>query len=206
MIDAAGRLHEHRGVRTAPAASVFKAMLLATYLRDRDVRDRRLRRSDRELLGPMIRRSDNETATRVRDIVGRRAIVRLARRAGMRRFRYDRVWGLSRVNAVEQARFFRRYERYVPARHEGYARRLLSTIVASQRWGVGRVKPDGWELFFKGGWGSGSGRVDHQVAWLERGPHRVALAILTEFNPSHAYGKRTLKGVAGRLLRDLPSP
>jgi hypothetical protein len=34
---------------------------------------------------------------------------------------------------------------------------LLRTVVPSQRWGVARVRPDGWRLYFKGGWGSGSG-------------------------------------------------
>ena len=31
------------------------------------------------------------------------------------------------------------------------------------------VRPPGWALYFKGGWGSGSGAVDHQVALLRRG-------------------------------------
>lgn len=85
IIEPGGRTHRFHAARTAPAASVFKAMLLATYLRQPSVRNRGLRRSDKRLLGPMIRRSDNVTATRVRDIVGRAAIERLARRAGMRR-------------------------------------------------------------------------------------------------------------------------
>jgi hypothetical protein len=78
-------------------------------------------------------------------------------------------------------------------------------IVPSQRWGIGRLKLPGWRLYFKGGWGSGSGRVDHQVAFLESGRTRIALAIFTEFDGSHHYGKRTLRGVAARLLRGLPS-
>ena len=47
--------------------------------------------------------------------------------------------------------------------------RLLGSIVRSQRWGIARVRPPGWALYFKGGWGSGSGAVDHQVALLRRG-------------------------------------
>ena len=82
---------------------------------------------------------------------------------------------------------------------------LLRDIVPGQRWGFGRVSlPAGWQLYFKGGWGSGPGLVDHQVALLRRGEERVALAILTTGSPSHAYGKQTLRGVAERLLRDLP--
>ena len=63
--------------------------------------------------------------------------------------------------------------------------------------------PRGWALYFKGGWGSGSGAVDHQVALLRRGKRRLSLAILTTGNPGHEYGKATLEGVARRLLRGL---
>jgi hypothetical protein len=83
--------------------------------------------------------------------------------------------------------------------------------VPSQRWGVAQVAPQGWKLYFKGGWGSGTGLVDHQVALLTLGDTRISLAITTRFNPDHAYGKQTLRGVAGRILAGLwtgssPSP
>jgi hypothetical protein len=204
VIDLDGRMRGYQTAGTAPAASVFKVMLLATYLRQDSVRHRGLNSSDRSLLGPMIRRSDNVAATRVRDIVGRSAIERLARDAHMRDFHYEQVWGLSRTSARDQVRFMYRLRRYIPRRHWRYAKRLLSSIIPPQRWGIGKVRPRGWHLYFKGGWGSGTGRVDHQVALLTRHRYRVAVAILTEFDPSHDYGKETLKGVAKRLLRGLP--
>jgi hypothetical protein len=80
---------------------------------------------------------------------------------------------------------------------------LLRTIVPEQRWGIARARPSNWKLYFKGGWGSGTGAVDHQVAQLRRGELRVAVAIMTTGNPSHAYGKATLEGVARRLLKGL---
>jgi hypothetical protein len=189
--------------RTVPSASVLKAMLLVAYLRESAVRDRSLRKTDRDLLAPMIRWSDNVAATRVRDIVGNDALVRLARRVGMRAFTPAAIWGLSRVDAADQTLFFLQIDRYVPSRHRAYALKLLSSIVPSQRWGIARVRPRGWALYFKGGWGSGSGAVDHQVALLRRGAKRVSVAILTTSSPSHAYGKATLRGVAARLLRGL---
>jgi hypothetical protein len=91
----------------------------------------------------------------------------------------------------------------VPARHRRYAMRLLSSIVPSQRWGIARVRPPGWALYFKGGWGSGTGWADHQVALLRRGRRRVSVAILITSSPSHAYATETLRGVAARLLRGL---
>ena len=61
----------------------------------------------------------------------------------------------------------------------------------------------GWTEYFKGGWGSGTGRVDNQVALLVKGEERVSVAVLTVADGSHAAGKATLRGVFGRLLRGL---
>jgi hypothetical protein len=121
----------------------------------------------------------------------------------MRAFSPAPIWGMSRVDAADQTLFFLHVERFVPSRHRATAMRLLSSIVPSQRWGIASVRPRGWALYFKGGWGSGTGAVDHQVALLRRGKRRVSVAILTTNSPSHAYGKATLRGVAARLLRGL---
>jgi beta-lactamase family protein len=184
--------------RQFPMASVMKAMLMTAYLRRAG--DRPLSDGDRALLRPMIRRSDNVTATHIRNLLGNAALVRLARRAGMTRFSVHPIWGLSLTTVRDQTLFFLRLEELLPDRHEAYALRLLRTIVPSQRWGIGQVIPDGWTLHFKGGWGSGTGAVDHQVGLLRRADDRVAIAVMTVNNPSHAYGKATLEGVSRRLL------
>lgn len=190
--------------RDVPCASVLKAMLLVAYLRRPNVRDRPLRAADRRLLVPMVRWSDNATASTVRTIVGDRGLMALARRVGMRRFRPAApIWGNSLVDAADQTRFLLHVDRYVPRRHRATALRLLGSIVPSQRWGIARERPPGWALYFKGGWGSGTGAVDHQVALLRRGRRRLAVAIMTTASPSHAYAKATLRGVAARLLRGL---
>lgn len=198
------RLYDHRAGRPVPAASVLKAMLMVSYLNRRSVRSRPLRDSDLRLLRPMIRRSDNAAASRIRNLVGNRGLRRLARRAGMRNFTpVAHPWGHSLVTAADQTRLFLHIERFIPKRHRWRAMRLLSRVVSAQRWGAGRVKPRGWDLYFKGGWGSGTGAVDHQVALLEKGRYRVAVAVMTTSNGSHAYGKATLRGVFRRLLRGI---
>jgi beta-lactamase class A len=190
--------------RTFPSASVLKAMLLVAYLNERTVRHRPLTKSEKRLLGPMIRRSDNAAASAIFVKVGTRRLSALARRAGMKRFTpAGPTWGLSRIDAEDQARFFLHIDRLIPQRHRAYAMSLLAHITKSQRWGIARVRPPGWRLFFKGGWGSGTGLVDHQVALLTKGDRRVSLAILTYGDGTHAYGKETLRGVAKRLLRGL---
>lgn len=205
VVDPSGRIWGHRRRTSVPAASVMKVMFLAAYLRHPSVRDRPLRDSDRDLLRPMIVRSDNVTASRIADFVGPKRMNRLAARAGMRDFSYTRPWGMSRTSARDQAWFLFRLRRYIPNRHEAYALKLLSRITDEQRWGVGQVDTPGWSKHFKGGWGSGSGAVDHQVVRLERtGGARIGAAVMTTGNPSHDYGKRTLEGVFGRLLVGLP--
>jgi hypothetical protein len=198
--------HWH-AVRTYDSASVLKAMLLVAYLDLPSVRDRALGPNDRALLAPMIRYSDNDAASKVDTIVGSGRLRALARRAGMRRFTpVDGVWGLSQIDAADQSRYFLRIDQLTVARHRAYALHLLASIVPAQRWGIGRVRPHGWHLYFKGGWGSGTGAVDHQVALLTRGNERVSIAILTADDDTHEYGKETLRGIAARLLHGLGAP
>jgi hypothetical protein len=178
-------------------------MLMAAYLNHSTVRNRPLGDGDRALLEPMVRWSDNGTATQIRNFVGNGALEHLARRVGMGRFYTHPIWGLTGITAAGQTKLFLRFERYVVKRHRKTAMRLLGSIVPEQRWGIAQAAPSSWALYFKGGWGSGTGAVDHQVALLRRGRRRVALAILTVGSPSHTYGKETLEGVARRLLRGL---
>ena len=199
------RRWDYRAEHVVAMASVLKAMLLVAYLDQPSVRGRALTRADGALLVPMIRRSDNTAATRVRDIVGDRRLVALARAAGMRHFRPAAIWGLSETSASDQARFFLRIDSFIVPRHRRYALGQLASVIPSQRWGIGRLRLPGWSVYFKGGWGTGTGRVDHQVALLVHGCSRVSVAIMTTDDGTHAYGKETLYGVAGRLLRGLPA-
>jgi beta-lactamase class A len=194
------RIHGDGVDRVFASASVVKAMLLVAYARG--ARDRRLTASERALLGPMIRRSDDEAANAIFVRVGTAGLQRLARAAGMTRFApASPIWGNAQITARDQTRFFLRLDRLLPQRHRTYALRLLRTVVPSQRWGIGRLRLRGWRVHFKGGWGSGTGRVDHQVALLTRGERRLAVAVLTAGNGSHAVGMQTLEGVFRRLLR-----
>jgi hypothetical protein len=201
-VRAAHHLWGWRVERTVPSASVLKAMLLVAYLDDPRVRDRRLTRADHALIDPMIQRSNNTAASRVLGFVGPSGLYGVAARAGMRKFSLDpSVWGLSRIDAIDQARFFLHIDAHVVARHRASAMHLLATVTPSQRWGIGKLRLPGWRLYFKGGWGSGTGAVEHQVALLRHGAVRVSIAVLITNSPSHAYAKRTLQGEFERLLR-----
>ena len=202
VVDDTGTLRGLRGDVQYRSASLVKAMFLVAYLNR--IPDRALSRDDRALLKPMIIRSDNDAATRVLAVTGPGRVYRVAKRAGMTRFVLEERWGDTLVTAADQARFFARIDRLVTQRHRSYARSLLAAIVREQRWGVPPAVPDGWRVFFKGGWRPlGRRNLVNQAALIESGDRRAALAVLTVDNPSHEYGTETIRGVARRILRGL---
>jgi hypothetical protein len=199
-----GRFYGYRPDHVEWSASVVKVMLMVAYLDEPWVAGRDLDSEDRSLLGPMVTESDNDDAQIVFDTVGQGALAALARRVRMTHFATSPIWGETQVTARDQTTFMLHVDRYIVARHRAYGMSLLAGIVPSERWGVGEVAPKGWKLYFKGGWGYGTGLLDHQVVLLQRGCARVAIAVLTMYDGSHAYGEATLKGIFSRLLRGLP--
>jgi hypothetical protein len=184
-----------------PSASVSKAMLLVALLRSTG--GRRLGETERAMLRPMIAVSDNNAADAVYARVGGLGLQSVARVAGMRKFVEVGYWANAQITAADQARFFLRIDRLVPSRHRRYARKLLSSIVDSQRWGIPvAARRHRLKTFFKGGWRSG---LLHQVALLQqkRGGRRLALAVLTSGAPTTVYGHDTIEGVAARVLRSV---
>ena len=182
-----------------PSASVSKAMLLVAYLRKAG--SRRLSETERAILRPMIVVSDNIAADTVYRQVGGSGLHAVARAAIMRKFADAGYWANAQITAADQARFFLRIDRLVPAAHRPYARKLLSSVTGPQRWGIPvAARRHRLKSFFKGGWRAG---ITHQVALLERrrGRARLSLAVLTSGAPSGAYGEQTIEHLAARVLR-----
>lgn len=200
LIDTRGHAYGLAPERVFSSASVVKAMLLVAYLRA--IAPRGVNASERALLGPMIVRSSNRAATSVYGRLGSMPLLALAQRAGMRHFAIAGSWSSAQIAAADQARFLRLLDRIVPSVSRAYARRLLSSIVAHQRWGFSRfAEPAGFTTFFKGGWRpTASGLLVHEVARFERGRERFSLAVLSDANRSYAYGAATLRGVARRIF------
>ena len=190
--------------RTYVSASVLKAMVLVAYL-DRTARSgRSLTPQARSQLEGMIRRSENPPVPQLLAEVGTSGLSEVAARARMRGFMpLLAPWGLSRITAEDQARFFLEIDDLVPPSYRRYARSLLTTIVPEQSWGVPEAARGRFTILFKGGWLPSDERrwSVHQVAKLESGRGPLSIAVLSDGNPSRAYGIETVRGVAKRLLR-----
>jgi D-alanyl-D-alanine dipeptidase len=205
LIDTRGRVYGWAPRRRYVTASVVKAMMLVAYLRSLGAPPAQ---ADRDVLGPMIRWSDNDAADTIYGRVGDAGILDVARRAGMRDVTVAGHWGGVYFSAADQARFFRRFGRLVPRSTREYARGLLSSVVPGQRWGFSRFADRaGWRTYFKGGWRrTDLGRLVHEAAQFERAGRRFSLAVLTDGNPSHDYGTATLRGVARRIFQGEAHP
>ncbi len=191
-----------------PSASVFKAMALVAYLNHPDVRNRKLNSHDKALLRPMITRSSDSATDQVVRYVGWGLIKAVTKKVPMYHFHANKkIWGRSLIAAGDMANYMLRIDQFMPARHRAYGLYLLAHVIGPQRWGVAKVRPKGWHLYFKSGWGLGTGWVDHQVVLLTRGDERVSVAVLQHkignSKAAHTYGKNTLKGLFSRLLKGL---
>lgn len=197
-----GALRSERGGVPMRSASLVKAMLLVADLRRHAASGAALSGADRDRLRRMITVSDNGAATVTFNLVGRGAVLRVARAAGMRNYRVGNFWGSSQLTASDQARFWARLDRLLPDRHEAYGRLLLRSIVHAQVWGGAPVsRAHGYRTLFKSGWlPQPGGWFVHQGLRVERGSCRVGIAVLTGGQPSMQTGVTTLRGVVERLL------
>jgi len=200
VIDTRGRMHGVRPRARFPAASVVKAALLAARLRALERGGQPLAEAERQRFEAMIRWSDNDAADAVYAAVGDAALVETVRRGGMRRFTIAGHWGNAQITAADGARFMSNLRRVLGERYRPLAMELLASVVPGQRWGIPEVAP-GWRIWFKGGWtDTRRGELVSQAALLERRGRRIAMAILTDAQPSQEYGRDSLRGVAARLL------
>jgi hypothetical protein len=185
------------GSEPFPSASVVKAMLLVASLRG--AAHRALSVEEKAHLAPMIRVSSNRDALWVYARVGSAGLASVGGVARMRALDLSHSLFSTGITASDQARFFVRIDALVPARHRAYARSLLRSVVPSQSWGIPRaLRRRGFEVRFKGGWRKG---LTHQVALVEGGGTRAALAVLTTGSPSTVYAEQTIEGIARRVMR-----
>lgn len=196
------KIRSFRGGVPMRSASLVKAMLLVTDLRRHAASGTPLSSGDRARLAQMIRYSDNGQATATFNVVGRAAVLRLAKAAHMKSYSVGYGWGTSQLTASDQVRFWSHLNSLLPAKYKVYGRALLRTISSGQTWGGAPVaRRHGFRTMFKSGWlPRSSGWVVHQGLRIERGSCTLGIAVLTSNQPSMATGVESIRGVLERLL------
>jgi hypothetical protein len=204
VLDSSGHLSGVHLREHFQTASVIKLMFLTAYLQRLNALHRGLRAADNALLYPMIHISDNEAASAVLAVVGESAVERVAREAGMSDYAPGvGWWAYSQTSAADQVRLIIALERLIPTQFYAYARGLMAGIEPEQSWGFPPVARPRWQVFFKTGALPSEG-LFNEVALLERPGLKIAVAVLTDGDPSMAYGEGTIEGLASILLEHTP--
>jgi beta-lactamase class A len=201
VVDTKGRMRTRQGGRLYASASVVKAMLLVAELRRLRQQGLPLDPLTEDLLEAMITYSDNDAADAIYGRVGDPGLIAVAQSARMRRFTVAGYWGNAQVTAADLAHFFSRLRRLLPRPYRRTGLRLLASVIPEQSWGVPRAARGSWTVYFKGGWrATESGELVHQAAWLRDGDRKLAIAVLTDAQPSQLHAIHTVRGIADRLL------
>ena len=207
VVDTKGRVRAFEGGRLYHSASVVKAMLLVAELRRLSDQGLPLDPGTEDLLEAMITWSDNDVADAIYGRVGDPGLVAVADSARMRDFSVAGYWGNAQITAIDMARFFSRVRGLLPRPYRKAGLGMLASVVREQRWGLPRAARGDWSVYFKGGWrATESGELVHQAAWLKDGKRDLAIAVLTDAQPSQLYAIHTVRGIANRLLGDRARP
>ena len=192
------------------SASVVKVIILGTLLREAETQHRQLTASEARLARLMITRSDNDAASALWAHVGRGRLEYFLGRAGMKQTQLgpDGYWGLTQITAHDELLLMQllQYPNTVlDNASRSYALTLMAQVIPSQRWGVPAGAPADQTVHVKNGWlplATHGWRI-HSIGCFT-GHHRgYSIVVLTQDNPTMAYGIATIQGAAEVIHRQL---
>jgi hypothetical protein len=120
----------------------------------------------------------------------------------------DGAWGLTRITAADETRLLwllLQPNRVLGTSSRGYALTLMADVIPSQRWGVPAGAPRSLVVHVKNGWlplAPHRWRINSIGAFTGHGK-RYSIVVLTEDNPTMAYGVTTVERIAEVVNRDL---
>ena len=197
--------------------STIKVLVLVALLRRSQERGVAVTTSQRALASRMIRYSDNAATDSLIAQVGSSTIVRVARDVGMsstvvQTGSYGSSWwGYSTTVPADLVRLLRVVvisTGYLTTVNRAYVRELMSTVTATQRWGVcDPPLPTEVYTIVKNGWGPLTGGYRVNSLGYVHGDNRwYTLAILSRSPNGFTYGRATVDAVSLLVYRALDVP
>ena len=192
------------------SASVVKVTILGALLRKALDKHRYLTDTEAARAREMITRSDNGAASALWAELGHAYIQHFLTLAGMKQtvLGPGGYWGLTQITAHDEARLLRFLLSKNPVLDPAsrtYALRLMAQVIPAQRWGVPAGAPDNFTVHVKNGWlplPAHGWRV-HSIGCFIGRHGSYSIVVLTQHNPSMAYGIRTIEAIATVINRDL---
>ena len=192
------------------SASVVKVTILGTLLRKAQEQHRFLTQTENALAWAMITRSDNNAASALWADDGRFYLQHFLNLAGMTDtiLGPGGVWGLTLITASDETLLLRlllRPNTALSTASRDYALSLMSQVIPAQRWGVPAGAPRRLTVHLKNGWlpMPAHGWRVHSIGCFTGRRGGYSIVVLTQNNPSMAYGIHTIEAIARVIHRDL---
>ena len=192
------------------SASVVKVTILGALLRRAQDQHRHLTRTEQALAWAMITRSDNDAASALWAELGHGYLQHFLNLARMTHtvLGPDGLWGLTRITAADETLLLRlllAQNRVLDTSARDYALSLMAHVIAAQRWGVPAGAPASLTVHLKNGWlplATHGWRI-HSIGGFTGHGGGYSIVVLTQDNPTMAYGIDTIEAIAEVINRDL---
>ena len=208
----------HGGVRQ-DTASIVKVEIMGAAMREAETAGRPLPPDEQAMVRAMIENSDNDAATSMLARVGGPAAVqRYDALAGLDDTTVSTLayipgtslpgWGLTKTTALDEVRLVKRFA-YPNSLLAGADRRygldLMEHVESGQDWGVSAGVAQGTTVALKNGWLplAGAGWQVNSVGWISGHGRDYVVAVLSDRNPSYAYGIDTIEAISRRIFAEL---
>jgi hypothetical protein len=117
-------------------------------------------------------------------------------------------WGLTQITANDQVvllRLLLNGNAVLDPASRSYALRLMAEVIPSQRWGVPVGAPASLTVHVKNGWlpRATHGWRIHSIGCCTGHGGNYSIVVLTQDNPTMAYGITTIEKIAEAINRDL---
>jgi beta-lactamase class A len=151
-----GCQHRYNSSLRITTASVLKIEIMAAVILRAQRAGRALTATERSLIGPMIRTSDDPSANALWSSVGGTSgLAALDRELGLDETRQTSPWGLTSTSAADRNELLRQLVlgQWGPfsAASRTTARSFLLDVAPSQRWGITAGVPSSWRVPLKNG-------------------------------------------------------
>ena len=192
------------------SASVVKATILAALLRWHQETGRPLTANEKSLATLMITQSDNDAASALWAELGHARIQHFLNLTRMTEtiLGPGGYWGLTEITSHDEGtllRFLTQSNPVLTDYSRGYQLGLMARVIPSQRWGTPAGAPSGVSVHVKNGWlpeSIGGWHINSIGAFTGHGRDYM-MAVLTDDNPTMAYGVATIEAVARVVHRDI---
>jgi hypothetical protein len=189
-------------------ASTVKVDILATLLLEAQAAGRPLTAQEQMLAVPMIEDSLDSAADALWVQLGPAAIGAFERAAGMTQTvpATDGIWGTTTTTAMDRIAMLRQLVFPSPlltSASRAYVLNLMEHITPSQAWGVSGGVPVGVIVALKNGFSIIDGWQINSMGWVDGQGRDYLIAVLTDLNPTEAYGIETINDMSSIIWNGL---